>query len=700
MEHTTQSQLEASPSSSTVTAEDLAAELNAAVRNGEMEKVKELLKQGADVNSKADSGWTPLQSAVHVSEELVQFLLEMGADLHARKDNGGTAFIEAGIEGNVRLLELFLDLGSDINEHDDNGFTAFMEAAWYGREEALRFLHSKGADVNLGRVVCEEKRKLNRGGATALMDACREGHISVVKALVEDMNADLNIRDNQDRNALIHALKNGRNKTVESAVSIGYFLLDHGVDVNSRDENGKTALILAVEMKSLDLVKALLEKGEIDIDDADDEGNTALMVAVMRNNYSIAKLLCEKGAKTDVGNLIEVADRNRASDLRKLLLKHEAKFVPKSPTDWEPTSKRWRDRLKKLYEIYRPMIGKLKIFQYIYYKIQNTSQGSMYLGLYGDTEVAVRIGRHSDIEENKEKRFLEQCGNCKHLVKLFQYEKAKGCLYLCFSLWEKNLKEYLQESEDEMDYKGIVKMIFQAVGELHSLGFAHQDLCPSKLLIDLNGKIYLADFDNRRELIEGKKELVNSDLEALSRLVLYVLTRGKKPFEKISTEDVAANSPDYEEALDLVKSLGSHDERGLEGLSKHPFFWSKQIRFNFLKNVWNKIKDYPNRETIFKNFNASERAAYLQWTRKIDREVLEIMEKPEGRKYKYGNGVKNLLRFIRNLDEHPHKRISEIIGDHADYFLTLFPALTIDVYNYLRKHPTFSHLGDIQDPSL
>nr|XP_013809716.1 PREDICTED: 2-5A-dependent ribonuclease isoform X1 [Apteryx mantelli mantelli] len=700
MEHTTQSQLEASPSSSTATAEDLAAKLNAAVRNEEIENVKELLERGADVNSKVESGWTPLQSAVHVNEDLVRFLLEKGADLHARKDNGGTAFTEAGIEGNVRLLELFLDHGSDINEHDDNGFTAFMEAAWYGKEEALRFLHSRGADVNLRRVVSEEKRKLNKGGATALLDACREGHTSVVKALVQDMNADLNICDNQDRNALIHALKSSRNKTVESAVSIGHFLLDHGVDVNSRDENGKTALILAAEMKSLDLVKALLDKGEIDIDDADDEGNTALMVAVMKNDYNIAKLLCEKGARTDVGNLIEVANRNRASDLAKLLLKHKARFVPKSPTGWEPTSKRWRNHLKQLYEIYRPMIGKLKIFQYIYYGIQNTSQGSIYLGLYGDTEVAVKIGCHRDTEEDKEKRFLEQCGNCKHLVKLFQYEKAKGCLYLCFPLWEKNLEEYLQESEDEMDYKGILKMIFQAVRELHLLGFAHQDLCPSKFLIDLNGTIYLADFDNRRKLIEDKKELVNSDLEALSRLVLYVIRGGKKPFEKISTKDVATDSPDYEEALDLVKSLGSHDERGLEGLSKHPFFWSKQIRFNFLKNIWNKIKDCHNQETVFKNFNTPKGVAYLQWTLEIDKEVLQIMENPEGRKYKYRNGVQNLLRFIRNLDEHPQKRISEIIGDHADYFLTLFPALTIDVYNYLRKHPTFSHLADIQDPSL
>ncbi|NXA56874.1 RN5A ribonuclease, partial [Nothocercus julius] len=576
MEHTARSQLGALPSSSAQPPEDLDAKLHAAVKNNEMANVKELLEKGANVNARAEAGWTPLQSAVHVDERMALFLLEKGADLHARKDNGGTAFIEAGAEGSVGLLELFLSHGVDINEHDDNGFTAFMEAAWYGKEEALRFLHSKGADVNMGRIASEEKRKLNKGGATALMDACREGHMSAVKALVHDMNADLNICDNQDRNALIHALKDGSHKKPETSVPIGLFLLDCGIDVKSRDENGKTALILAAEVDSLDLVKALLEKDEVDIDDADNKGNTALAVAVTNNNYSIAELLCEKGARTDVGNLIDIANRKRASNLTKLLLKHKAKFVPKPPTDWEPNSKRWRDPLKKLYEIYRPMIGKLKIFQFIYYKIQKTSLGSIYLGLYGDTEVAVGIGHHSDVEFDKQKRFLEQCGNCKHLVKLFQHEKAKGLIYLCFPLWEHNLEEYLQASEDGIDCKGLLKMIFQAVRELHSLGFAHQHLCPSKFLIDLNGNIYLEDFDNRRQLIEDEKKLVNTDLEALSKLVLYVITKGKKPFEKISTEDVDADSPDYEEVLDLVKSLALHDKRGLENFIKHPFFWSKQ----------------------------------------------------------------------------------------------------------------------------
>lgn len=41
----------------------------------------------------------------------------------------------------------------------------------------------------------------------------------------------------------------------------------------------------------------------------------------------------------------------------------------------------------------------------------------------------------------------------------------------------------------------------------------------------------------------------------------------------------------------------------------------------------------------------------------IDREVLNIMSNPKkGRPFRYSNDVTDLLRFIRNLDEHPDTR--------------------------------------------
>ncbi|XP_005528795.1 PREDICTED: 2-5A-dependent ribonuclease isoform X2 [Pseudopodoces humilis] len=696
MEHPAPTQKNISTPASTKAAEVLNSELNLALRNRDKEAVLELLEQGADVNSKADSGWTPLQTAVQIGEEdLVRLLLDRGASLHARKDNGGTAFTVAGVAGNVEILKLLLERGSDINDQDINGFTAFMEAAWHGNEEALRFLYSRGAEVNLRRVTSEEKAKLHKGGATALMDACEERRFSIVKILVQEMRADVNIRDNRGRNALIHALKKdlGR-KRYESVVPIVHFLLEHGVDVKSKDECGKTALILAVEMESPELVTALLERGEIDIDDMDEKGNTALMVAVEKDDHKIAKLLCEKGARTDLGNPIAIAMENRSRSMENLLREYKARFVPETPRAWEPNSKRWRPQLKKLHQMHRPMIGKLKMFPYNQQKIQD----GIYLGLHGGTEVAVRIT--CSAEGDKEKEFFEKCSHCEHLLKLFQSEKEKDCMYLCFPLWEKNLQEHLQEPEGQKDYKAALKMIFQALRELHSLRFAHQDLQPGNFVIDLAGKIYLADFGNERRSIEGQEELVKSDLKALGRLVLYVLTAGRKPLQQVGMEDLDPNSPDYEEALDLVQSLSSGDERGLEGLSKHPYFWSNQNRFSFLKTIWNKIKDYRKQKRIFEAVT-KKTSPYPEWTEMIDKDVLHIMENPRNAKpTQYRNDVIQLLRLMRNMDEHKDEGISNKIGDYAEYFLAVFPKLTIYVYNSLRQSPMRSHFADFQDPSL
>lgn len=102
---------------------------------------------------------------------------------------------------------------------------------------------------------------------------------------------------------------------------------------------------------------------------------------------------------------------------------------------------------------------------------------------------------------------------------------------------------------------------------------------------------------------------------------------------------------------------------------------------------------------MFQAPNTTENFPYPQWTKEIDKIALNIMQKP-GKTKPYSNSITDLLRFIRNLDEHPDTRISNRIGDHAEYFLKLFPALTIYVYNSLRQNPKYSHFADIQDPSL
>ncbi|XP_039193050.1 2-5A-dependent ribonuclease [Crotalus tigris] len=674
----------------------MAAKLNVAVKKGDLQLARQLLEEGANINAKVEHGWTPLHSAVQRnSEKIVNFLLEKGADPLARKDNGATPFILAGVTGNVNLLKLFLDKGSYINECDINGFTAFMEAACYGQEEALRFLYKNGADVNQHREVDENKKAVKKGGATALMDAASHGHFALVKILVEEMGADVNICDNQDANALIHALfedKDWKKGREDSAL----FLLKNNIDANKRDVNGKTVLILAVERESLDLVKAILELDEVDLDDADEKNETALHVAVKKQNKVIATLLCEKGVRVD-DDVLDIACRTYQSNMIELLQKYESPDNPKQPEICkEFSSIRWRSKLQKLNRMHRPMIGKLKIFQYQDLWIQNTTKGGVYLGFYDGVEVAVKVFCKGSENAKQEKVCLEKCQTSKYLVKFCGQEVRKTCLYLCLSLCEKNLQEYFkEENSTTMESKKILKKIFQAVKELHAFGFGHQELHPSNILIDVTGKIFLADFDKSREITDDTKySVISKDLQDLQKLMLYVVMRGQKDFEDLPTE-CPENVKEHKEILDLQRKLKLSDQSTpadslLEMLICHPYFWSKETKYRVLRDIGNEIRvAHASKKNDSLNALECEPDPFMDWKTKIDEKVLESMEFPskekgnkKGKRH-YQQGVIDLLKLIRNMGEHYDEKddeVKKIIQDPADYFLNLFPDLTVYIY--------------------
>jgi hypothetical protein len=77
-------------------------------------------------------------------------------------------------------------------------------------------------------------------------------------------------------------------------------LIEHGANVNEKDNNGKTPLLIACRWNNYDIVKILLEH-RANIDVIDNDGNTPIMDSyygfkIERNWINVIKLLISKGA--------------------------------------------------------------------------------------------------------------------------------------------------------------------------------------------------------------------------------------------------------------------------------------------------------------------------------------------------------------------------------------------------------------------
>ena len=94
----------------------LERELIDAAKSGKIEKAKELLKKKVDVNTKTDTGWTPLMyAAARGDKEMAKLLIRKGADVNARNGIGATPLMYAAAGGHVETVELLIRKGADVH---------------------------------------------------------------------------------------------------------------------------------------------------------------------------------------------------------------------------------------------------------------------------------------------------------------------------------------------------------------------------------------------------------------------------------------------------------------------------------------------------------------------------------------------------------------------------------------------------------
>ena len=106
-----------------------------AAEEGDLEKVKSLIKQGRSINEQESTvkfGWTPLIAAIYQDNtNVVHFLIESGANLDLGDKNGETPLMWAMARGDahVDIVRDLLAHGANVFATNANGATAFSYAS-------------------------------------------------------------------------------------------------------------------------------------------------------------------------------------------------------------------------------------------------------------------------------------------------------------------------------------------------------------------------------------------------------------------------------------------------------------------------------------------------------------------------------------------------------------------------------------------
>ena len=300
-----------------------------AVYDGDVERVKALIADGADVMLANNYGANAMQLAAEVANvELLTLLLDAGADADSPNPEGQTALMLVARTGNIEAARLLIERGANVDAREGWGEqTALMWAAARRHPAMMELLIANGADVDTQSIardyprhVTKEGRakSLDAGGFTPLMYAIRENCLACVQVLIQS-NVDLDKPDPEGMSPLLLSI-------VNTNWDITRALIEAGADVQQWDMFGQAPLVAAVgrrndngvnpnqpvnETDGLAIVTMLLERGanpNMQLFNRPSKsrggplsrGTTPLIVAASNGDLEVIQLLLQHGAKADL----------------------------------------------------------------------------------------------------------------------------------------------------------------------------------------------------------------------------------------------------------------------------------------------------------------------------------------------------------------------------------------------------------------
>jgi ankyrin repeat protein len=266
--------------------------LHFAAREGNMSAARALVAAKADLNiGSASDGLPPLtQAIINGHFDLGKYLLDQGADPNVTSKTGLTPLyatidskyaqrtlyppplgaVEQANVGYLELMKGLIDKGAKVNATlgkklwfrsfgnsggpDTAGATAFWRATQAHDLEAMKLLLAAGADPNIATTKGSTPLQVAAGMHWSQQgsNVVPNGRLGVVKFLVEELQADVNARDDKGYSVLHGASLAGQNEVIKYLVSKGADVRVRANQISGSGDGGGTAI--AVEAGKGDTV--------------------------------------------------------------------------------------------------------------------------------------------------------------------------------------------------------------------------------------------------------------------------------------------------------------------------------------------------------------------------------------------------------------------------------------------------------------
>jgi serine/threonine-protein phosphatase 6 regulatory ankyrin repeat subunit B len=270
------------------------------------------IKRGSDINKGGKDNFTPLMwASMHGHLNIVELLTQKGAHLNTKNYNGNTALHLAAKFGHTDTVNFLIEQGAKYNDKNKYNNTPLQIAYEFGHFDIMKLFIEKKLFVDkiildnefiqyliennmleFAYEAFKQNKFLNKYNSLLVLVVIQK-NIEMVKMLL-DLKIQLNGKDNKGKTAFMHAIITEQVEIINLLLNDSNGLTNTNF-INEKDNDGLTPIMHAIKTGNLEIFNIVIKLNP-NINEKDNDGFTPIIHAINTGNFEIANILIDLNA--------------------------------------------------------------------------------------------------------------------------------------------------------------------------------------------------------------------------------------------------------------------------------------------------------------------------------------------------------------------------------------------------------------------